>query len=180
MGRNYWMFVESWENFEISRELGFTLHGVGGKYRKRAQRMQPDDRVLYYVSGVRKWAATATIVSHCFRDSTAIWKSSGTVDEFAYRVELVPDIELNQEDFIDAMILAPRLEYIKRWRPEHWPLAFRGSLHLLPQRDFRLIEREMKRNVSGKSGVLGQRECQGPKEFVPGFNTSSAQDVRAG
>jgi hypothetical protein len=57
---------------------------------------------------------------------------------------------LNQEDFIDALELAPRLEYVKRWAPEDWPLAFVDSLHLIPQRDFRLIEGEMRRCISSK------------------------------
>ena len=43
MGKNYWMVVESLENFEITKGLGFTLHGLGSRYRRRAQRMQPDD-----------------------------------------------------------------------------------------------------------------------------------------
>ena len=56
-----------------------------------------------------------------------------------------------EEDYIDALILAPRLDYVKRWAPEDWPLAFFDSLHLLPQRDFRLIEQEMRRNLSKHS-----------------------------
>jgi hypothetical protein len=47
------------------------------------------------------------------------------------------------------MILGPRLDYVKRWAPENWPLAFWDRLHLLPQRDFRLIEGEMERIALG-------------------------------
>ena len=36
-----------------------------------------------------------------------------------------------------------------------WPLAFYGTLHLLPQRDFRLIESEMKRNISKRRKAKG-------------------------
>ena len=38
--------MQTLENFEISKSLGFTVHGVGPKYRKRAARMQPEDRIL--------------------------------------------------------------------------------------------------------------------------------------
>ena len=148
MARNYWMVVESPENFDISKELGFTLHGVGGRYRRRAQRMQPDDRVLFYVTGIRKWSVTATITSRSFEDRTPVWKSNGRRDAYPYRVKMSPDIVLGEEEYIDALILAPRLEYLRRWAPEDWPLAFQGMLHLLPQRDFRLIESEMKRVVA--------------------------------
>ena len=47
--------------------------------------------------------------------------------------------------YIDARALAFRLDYVKRWPAERWPLAFMDTLHLLPQKDFRLIEAEMKR-----------------------------------
>ena len=53
------------------------------------------------------------------------------------------------------MQLGPRLEYVKRWPPESWHLAFFETLHLIPQRDFRLLEGEMKRvlrNVGRDTG----------------------------
>ena len=154
MPKNYWMVVQTPENFEISKEMGFNVHGLRSRFRRRAQRMEPDDRVLFYIEGVRKWAAIASITSRYFEDRTPIWKSTSREDEYPYRVKMSPSIVLKEEDYIDALVLGPRLEYVKRWAPEHWPLALMDSLHLLPQRDFRLIEGEMKR-------VLGRRRPRG-------------------
>ncbi len=145
VGRNYWMFVESPENFEIIKEMGLTLFGMGPKYRQRAERMAPKDRVLFYVKGIRKWPATATISSTCFKDDSPVFKQTFKGERFTYRIKLTPDIVLDEPDYIDAMLLAPRLQYLKRWVPEDWPLAFFDRLHLLPQTDFRLVEGEMKR-----------------------------------
>ena len=145
MPMNYWMVVQTPENFEITREMGFTLHGLKSPERRRAQRMEPDDRILYYVSGLRRWTAIATVTSRYFEDRAPIWSSNGAREVFPYRVRLSPFIVLDEKDYIDALLLAPRLEYLKRWAPERWPLAFVETLHLLPQRDFRLIEGEMKR-----------------------------------
>ena len=39
------MFVESSQNFEVLKEINFSLFGMGPRYRKRAERMKPDDRV---------------------------------------------------------------------------------------------------------------------------------------
>ena len=147
-GRSYWMVAESDENFRISRELGFGLHGLGAKYRKRAQRMQPNDRVLFYVTQLRKWTLTATITSHSFVEHKPIWKSVRGGDDYPYRLRMAPDIVLDEEEYIDARVLAPGLEYLKRWIPEDWPLAFFDRLHLLPQRDFALVEGEMQRIVA--------------------------------
>ena len=160
MGRNYWMVVESQEEFEVTKELGFTLHGVGARYRRRAQRMQPDDRMLFYVTTIRKWTGTATIRSGSFEDHKPIWKPTRRGDTYPYRVKLSPDVVLEEEDYIDALLLAPGLEYIRRWAPEDWPLAFHDKLHLLPQRDFRLIEAEMKRNLRKRRDRARQAKAE--------------------
>jgi hypothetical protein len=148
MGKNYWMMVASPEEYEITKDHGFTVYGVRSKYRRRAQRMQPDDRILFYVTGLRKWTATATITSAFFEDRTPIWNVNGRTEVYPFRVKTKPEIILREDDYIDALLLAPRLDYLKRWAPEDWPLAFFESLHLLPQKDFRLIEAEMDRFVA--------------------------------
>ena len=150
MPRNYWMVVQTPENFQISKEMGFAIHGVRYKHRRRAQRMEPNDRMLFYVSGIRQWTATASVTSRYFEDRKPIWRSAGRgrPEQFPFRVELSPDLVLDEAEYIDALALAPRLDYLKRWPPERWPLAFIDSLHLLPQRDFRLVEAEMKRALS--------------------------------
>ena len=165
MGKNYWMVVQTLENFRITRDMGFTMHGVGSKYRRRAQRMQPDDRMLFYVRDLRKWPAVASITSKSFTDRTPIWKPSRRGEDFQHRVKIRPNFVLEEDDYIDGLILGPRLEYVKRWPPERWPLAFHDSLHLLSQRDFRLIEGEIKRIVK-KAARKGDRypEGRGPEQ----------------
>ena len=163
VGRNYWMFVESPENFEIIKEMGVTLFGMGPKYRQRAERMAPKDRVLFYVKGMRKWPATATISSTCFEDDSPVFKQSVSGERFNYRVRLTPNIVLDEPDYIDALLLAPRLQYLKRWMPEDWPLAFFDRLHLLPQKDFRLVEGEMQR-IRPRGRALPRPERKKPTE----------------
>ena len=150
MPKNYWMFVQTRDNFEISKKMGLTLHGLMSRQRRRAQRMEPGDRALFYIAEDRKWAAAASITSGYFEDRTHIWESNGGREQFPYRVKVSPTILLREEDYIDGLELGPRLEYVKKWVPESWYLAFIDTLHLLPQKDFRLIEGEMKR-------ITGQR-----------------------
>jgi len=142
------MVVLTPENYQISKEMGFTLLGLRPRYRRRVERMEPDDLVLFYISGTRKWAATATVTSRFFEDRSPVWRSLPQDDGFPYRVKINPSIMLEEEDHIDALVLGPRLTYVKRWLPEMWPLAFIDSLHILPQKDFRLIEAEMKEILS--------------------------------
>ena len=95
--RNYWMIVLSPENFSILRKNGFRLMGLARSLKKRAQRMERGDRVLFYVL------------------------------------------------YIDARDVSPRLEYVRKWTPERWPLAFQGPLHLIPKIDFQMLEDEMRK-----------------------------------
>ena len=165
MPNNYWMVVQTPENHEITRGQGFTLHGLTSKQRRRARRMEPDDRILFYVGGsVRKWTAIVTVTSKYFEDRTPIWQSNGSRRElFPYRVKTTPSIVLDEADYIEAQILAPRLEYVKRWPPELWPLAFFDTLHLIPQRDYRLIEAEMRRIGRQRRSRGGPRDYHYPK-----------------
>lgn len=151
MPKNYWMVVQTPEEFSVSNDRGFDIHGLRYTYKKRARRIEPDDCVLVYVSGIRKWTATCTFTSRYFEDRQPIWNLDGTEDQYPLRVHMSPAIVLDEADYIDALQIGPRLEYVKRWIPEHWPLAFVETLHLLPQRDFRLIEGEMKR-ITSKHG----------------------------
>ena len=151
MGRNYWMVSTTLEDFLVTKDKGYSIFGMGAKYRRRAQRMQPDDRMLLYVKQLRKWTGVVSVTSGYFEDRTPIWNIGTRGENYPYRVKIKPEILLREEDYIDALLLAPRMEYLKRWLPEIWPLAFFDMLHLIPQRDFSLIEGEMKRIIANNS-----------------------------
>ena len=114
MAKNFWMVVQKPEDFEITRDLGFTVHGMKGRQRRRAQRMEPDDSILFYVSGIKKWTAIAVITSRYYEDPTPIWNPADQGREvYPYRVKLRPQIVMAEDLYIDALALAPRLDYLK-------------------------------------------------------------------
>ena len=143
MSTNYWMIVSSAENFEVNRSMGFSIQGMKSRHRKKAERMAPGDRVLYYLTGVQQFGGTATITSEYFEDHRPIWSSKKKGEDYPFRVEIKPDIVLDPEQFLDARDMVPHLEYVRRWPAEHWHLAFQGNVHLLPESDFRLIEERL-------------------------------------
>jgi len=155
MPANFWMIVSNAENFRITRNLGFTVQGLKMQQRRKLQRVGPGDRVLFYVSGLRRFAATATVTSSYFQEETLIWEREGC-SAWPYQIHIKPEISLDDAQYIDANMLAPRLEYVKRWPPENWYMAFHGNLHLLPKSDFLLIEEEMKKLSFGKDYVASQ------------------------
>ena len=162
MPSNFWMMINNEENFRITQARGFTLLGLKAQHRRKVQRITEGDRVLLYISHLRRFAATATAMSSFYESEEAIWVNEGSTG-FPYHIKLKPGVILKDEQFIDANLLAPRLEYIKRWNPEDWYMAFQGNLHLLPKNDFTLIEEEMKKLHFGKSYV--------PADFTPPVNS---------
>ena len=143
------------EYFDKCVEQGFSLLGMGRSQRKRVQRMELGDRVLFYVSVRMVFGAVASVASTYFEDATPTWPSVEAGENFAWRVKLRPDVVLDSDHLIDARLIAPRLQYVKKWAPEHWPLAFQGLLHLIPKQDFSLIEDEMRRGVTTPPVTLG-------------------------
>jgi predicted RNA-binding protein len=143
------MLVTNQENLDITRARGFGLQGVDTRNRRKAVRMGPEDRVLYYVSDKKGFAATATVTSESFEDHEPIWKHHREQEVYPHRVEIEPDVVLEEEDYVDGYQVGPTLEYVRKWPPDRWPLAFYGMLHIIPQRDFNFVEDELKR-VDGR------------------------------
>ena len=160
MPRNFWMITSNEENFNITRGLEFTKQGLKSEYRRKVQRVEKDDRLLFYVFGIRKFTATATVTVSYREEDPGLWKNEGKAN-WPYLIEIKPEMVLDEEQYIEAGLLAHRLDYIRRWPPENWYMAFQGNLHLLPKGDFFLIEEEMKKLKFGRA-YLDQAEPAPP------------------
>ena len=154
MPHNFWMINCNEANFNITRSLGFTRQGLKAEYRRKVQRVEPDDRIIYYVTGIRVFAATAT-VTEGYQEvpNSQPWANEGK-SGWPYRIGIKPGVILAREQYIDAGLLAYRLEYLRKWPPEDWPLAFQGNLHLLSRSDFFLLETEMRKLRYGREETL--------------------------
>lgn len=159
------MLVTTQENLDITRARGFSLQGVDTRNRRKAVRMGPEDRVLYYVSDRMGFAATATVTSESFEDHEPIWKHHREHENFPHRVKIEPNVVLEEEDYVDGYQVGPTLEYVRKWPPDRWPLAFFGMLHIIPQRDFNFIEDELKR-ADGSLGEPESAESQLPESVL--------------
>ena len=176
MGKTYWMLVTTQENLDITRSRGFSVQGVDTKNRRKALRIGPEDRVLYYVSDKKGFAATATVTSDNFEDHERIWKHHDDQETFPHRVELSPDVVLDESEYVDGYQVGPTLQYVKKWPPDMWPLAFFGMLHIIPQRDFNFIESELRR-VNGDLLVSEELNPEISESILPSGTTDSSDDV---
>ena len=164
MARNYWMFVTSPEDFQYTKSRGFKIQRLKSHHQRKVQRIEPGDRILYYIGGKRFFAATATATSRYFEDRSPQRRKDGAGDS-PLKVRIHPEIVLDEKDFMDARQIAPRLDYVRRWTPEDWYMAFaQTNLHLLPKKDFILLEEEMQKVKSRNS----QPHQNGPSPIEDG------------
>ncbi len=151
----YWMVVSSPDNFRKTRELGFTIQGLKSRHRRRVETMRVGDRLLYYVTGRMAFSATVTVASPMYEDHTPIWRSARRDEDYPWRVHIRPDVVLEDVDWIPAKELAYRLDYVRKWPPEHWTLAFQGHIHALPRNDFAIVEDEIARSSRRRRPLAG-------------------------
>jgi EVE domain len=150
-GRAFWIVVGSPGNFDKTRELGFTVQGLKSRHRKKAERMKPGDKIAYYVTGRRAFAAVSTITSPYFESHEPIWKSSDPkkdAEDYPFRVETSLDLALDDADFIDAEPIARQMEYARKWPAANWTLAFQGNVHEIGEADFALIRAAIEAKAS--------------------------------
>jgi len=158
---NYWMLTITPGNYAVTRDQGLRVQGFGQRQRRKTERMSPGDRLMYYVRQDQVFPLAATITSKAFEDRSPLWHGPHPDELFMYRVRIRPDADLSEGGYIEAADIAPRLEYLRRWPPEMWPHAFQGELHLLPRRDFDLLESEMRRLLHRLDGRHGGRRPRG-------------------
>ena len=136
----YWMVVSSPDNLRKTREHGWSIQGLKSRHRRRVETMRVGDRILYYVTGRMGFAATVTVASPMYEDHTPIWRSARREEDYPWRVHIRPDIVLDEADWVPAKEIAYRLDYVRKWPPEHWTLAFQGHIHMLNRNDFGIVE----------------------------------------
>ena len=144
--RRYWIVVGSPENFQATRAHGFSVQGFKSRHRKKAEQMQPGDKLVYYLTGEKAFAAVATVTSTFFEDHTPIWRSKDPkkqAEDYPWRVTIEPEIVLPAGNVLPAEPLVCRLRFTRKWPAEHWTLAFQGNLHRIEEDDFEVIRNAM-------------------------------------
>jgi hypothetical protein len=145
--RANWIIVGSLENFQITRDLGFTLQAIKSRHRKKAEQMKPGDRIAWYVTGIKAFAGTATIISEYYEDHTVIWRSGNKkrADEtYPFRFKIEPNHILEEGEFAEAEPVAGQMTHVSKWPAANWTLAFQGNVHKVEDTDFDLIEQAVK------------------------------------
>ena len=141
--RACWLIVSSPANYQRTRALRFTQQGVKSYYLRYVEKMAPGDGIVWYVTTIGTFAATAEIASPYFESRKRIWLSEGRPDPYPWRVRIQNAHSVAAEAGVRAGALVPKLRFVKKWPAAHWRLAFQGMLHELPASDFAVIARAL-------------------------------------
>lgn len=139
----YWIIVGSPDNFAKTAALGFTIQGLKARHRKKAELMEPGDRIAYYITGRKAFAGIAEVTSSYFESHERIWSSTDptkAAEDYPHRVHTTPVMILPETEYAPAEPIARAMDYAKKWPVKNWTLAFQGNVHLIGAADFAVIE----------------------------------------
>jgi len=140
-----WILTGSLENLRATRERGFRLIGIKEGRRNLAERIAPADLIVFYITGVQAFGGSVRVTGDMYEDRTRVWPGKpGKPDAYPWRFPTEPVVVLDEDDFVAAEPLAPALEHVRKWPPEHWRLAFQGQLRPVTTADAAVLERALR------------------------------------
>ena len=148
----YWIVVGSPDNFRIAIDRGFDMFGFKSTRRRQTGEMQPGDKLVFYLTGLKKFGGIATVTTEAFEDHTPVFRSEKKPGEdYPFRVRTKADIVLDEDAWLDVPDYVPLLELTKKGAMKSWSLAFQGNLHRISEADYKLIEKEMRARSKTKA-----------------------------
>lgn len=141
-----WILTGSLENFRINVERNFDVIGLKERRIRQAEQFMTDDRVIFYVTGIKAFGGIARVLSPMFEDREPIWPQGKKKvhEDYPWRVQAEPVIVLDEDDFVPAESLLGEMEHMSKWPAEHWTLAFQGQLRTISEADSELLESRLK------------------------------------
>ena len=145
MAARTWILTGSLDNFRATREHGFKLIGAKEGRRRMAERIEPGDRIVFYVTGLQAFGGSVRVTGEMYEDRARVWPGKpGKSDAYPWRFETEPEVVLDEDEFVAAVELVGELEHAAKWPAEHWTLAFQGQLRTVSAADSELLERRIR------------------------------------
>jgi len=166
----YWIVVGSPENFQIAIQRKFDLFGFKSTRRRESGEMQPGDKLVFYLTGIKKFGGIATVTSDAFEDHKKIFKSEKKPGEdYPFRVKTKADVVPAEDRWLYVPDYVPQLEFTRKGATKSWALFFQGNLHKISAADYKLLERDMRaaaKKAPAKAKAAAKR-APSPKSKAP-------------
>ena len=102
-----WILTGSPENFAATRDREFSLIGLKEKRRALALQIEAGDRIVFYLTRIKRFAASVIVTGELFEDRTPVWPGKpGAADPYPWRFETRPELVLDEADWVPAEDLA--------------------------------------------------------------------------
>lgn len=135
-----WMASVTPDSWHRLTEDGLLYTLLTARYARQADLMRPGNRMLFYVTGVSRFAGFADVVGRKQNKNT-VWP----LGVFPFRIPLKPRRILDEVDGVDVKQLIPSLSFIRK--PSAWAHYFRGTIRLIDSDDFDRVVAAMDRNA---------------------------------
>ncbi len=153
----YWIVVGSADNFRIAMDRGFDLFGFKSTRRRQSGEMEPGDKLVFYLTGIKKFGGIATVKSEAYEDHKKIFRSEKKPSEdYPFRVKTKADIVPDEQHWLDVPDYVPRLEFTKKGATKSWALHFQGNLHKISATDYKLLEKDLRAAARRKAKALAK------------------------
>lgn len=143
-----WVLTGSPENYGATRAHEFSVIGLKERNRARAEKIEPGDRIVLYITRVKAFAAAITVTGELYEGREQIWPGrapssspqagsavGGKVDPYPWRFPTAPEVVVEEHDWVEAEELVDELEHVAKWPREHWTLAFQGQIRTVSDHD---------------------------------------------
>jgi predicted RNA-binding protein len=150
-----WILTGSPENHAATREHGYRVIGLKERNRRRAEEIEPGDRIVLYATRVMAFAGAITVTGELYEDREKIWPGKpGKADAYPWRFATEPEVVVDDaERWVPAAELVDELEHIGRWPREHWKLAFQGQIRPVSEHDAGLLVARLHSAAAAPAGT---------------------------
>lgn len=147
-----WIVVGLPENFRIAIDRGFDMIGFKSTRRREASEMRPGDKLVFYLTGVKRFGGIASVTSEMFEEHTRVFRSEKKPDEdYPFRVNTKADIVLDDDRMLYVPDYVPMMEFTRKGATKSWALFFQGNLHKISDADYELLDKEMRARAKPKA-----------------------------
>ena len=140
-----WVLTGSLENFRATREHGFRVIGAKEGRRGMAEQIEPGDRIVFYVTGVKAFGGIVRVTGEMYEDREKIWPGKpGNPDPTRGASRPSPSWCSTRTSSCPPWSWPASSSTCAKWPAEHWTLAFQGQLRAVTDADAELLERRMR------------------------------------
>lgn len=144
MARKYWLDLFTGKTWEEFLKNGANVSGFRERRRKTAEKINPGDYLICYLTGLSRFIGVLEVKSKCYIDKTPIWSDQ----IFPCRFKVKPVYTLNAKTAVPIQELKDKLSMFRNMKSKiAWTGFFRGSPTEFHTQDGEIIVEAIKNAV---------------------------------